>query len=67
MIGEITGYEGRIVYDTSKPDGALCKTGDITKMKAVLDWEPSTPIHEGIRRTLEWFTENYDEATREEV
>jgi GDP-L-fucose synthase len=67
MIGEITGYEGRIVYDTSKPDGALCKTGDITKMKAILDWEPSTPIHEGIRCTLEWFTEHYDEATREEV
>jgi GDP-L-fucose synthase len=67
MIQEIVGYEGRIVYDTTKPDGALRKTGDITKMKAMLDWEPPTPIREGIRRTLDWFVEHYDEATREVV
>ncbi len=63
MIKEIVGYEGRIAYDTTKSDGALRKTGDITKMKAVLGWEPRTPIQTGIRCTLDWFTENYDEAT----
>jgi len=67
MIQEIVGYEGRIVYDTTKPDGALRKTGDITHMKAVLNWEPPTPIREGIRRTLDWFVEHYAEATREGV
>ena len=64
IIQEITGYKGKIVYDTTKPDGALHKVGDITKMKSVLDWEPPTPIQDGIRRTLEWFVAHYDEAIR---
>ena len=65
VIQEIAGYEGRIVYDTTKPDGALRKTGDIIKMKAVLDWEPPTPLEEGIRKTLDWFVDHLEEATRE--
>ena len=64
IIQEIVGYTGRVTYDPTKPDGALQKTGDISKMKAVLNWEPATPIHEGIRRTLDWFEANYDKATR---
>jgi GDP-L-fucose synthase len=64
IIQEITGYKGKIVYDTTKPDGALHKVGDITKMKKVLDWEPPTPSQDGIRRTLEWFVAHYDEAIR---
>lgn len=65
LIRGVVGYEGRIVYDPSKPDGALRKTGDIAKMRAVLGWEPRTPIREGIRRTLDWFVDHYAEATRE--
>ena len=64
VIQEIVGYEGKIVYDATKPDGALHKVGDVTKMKSVLDWEPPTPIQDGIRRTLEWFVAHYDEAIR---
>ena len=65
MVKDIVGYGGRIVYDTMKSDGALRKTGDITRMKAVLGWEPQTPIEQGIRQTLDWFVEHYDEATSE--
>jgi GDP-L-fucose synthase len=54
LIRTIVGYQGRIVFDGSKPDGALRKVGDVTRMRAVLDWEPSTPLREGIRRTLQW-------------
>ena len=64
IIKEIVGYDGRIVYDQTKPDGALRKTGDISKMKAVLNWEPTTPIQEGIQRNLDWLVANYDQATR---
>jgi len=66
MIMRIVGYEGKIRYDTTKPDGALRKTGDITKMKTVLGWEPPTPLGAGIRRTLDWFINNYDEVTKGE-
>ncbi len=65
MIQKIVGYERRVAYDTTKPDGALMKTGDTTRMKAVLDWEPQMPLCEGIRRTLDWFVKHYDEAARE--
>jgi GDP-L-fucose synthase len=64
VIQEIVGYEGKIVHDATKPEGALHKVGDITKMKSVLGWEPPTPIQAGIRRTLEWFVAHYDEAIR---
>jgi GDP-L-fucose synthase len=64
LIREIVGYEGKIVYDATKPDGALHKVADITKMKSVLGWEPPTPIQAGIGRTLEWFVAHYDEAIR---
>ncbi len=66
IITRIVGYQGRIAYDSTKPDGALRKTGDTTKMKRVLHWEPPTPLEEGIRRTLDWFVDHYDEAIQPE-
>jgi len=67
IIAEIVGYEGEIVYDHSKPDGALLKTADIGKMKRVLDWAPPTPLRDGIRLTLDWFVKHYEQATRDTV
>lgn len=67
LVRDIVEYEGRIVYDDSRPDGALLKTGDVTKMKAVLGWEPRTQLREGIRRTLDWFAGHYEAATRDDT
>jgi GDP-L-fucose synthase len=66
-VKEVVGFHGKIVYDSSKPDGALCKVADISKMKSVLAWEPPTPLRDGIRNTLDWFVANYDAATSEAV
>jgi GDP-L-fucose synthase len=62
IIKAIFRYEGRIVYDSTMPDGALQKVGDTTRMRAMLDWEPQVPILEGIKRTLDWFAAHYEEA-----
>jgi GDP-L-fucose synthase len=67
IVKDVVGFRGKIVYDSSKPDGALCKVADISKMKSVLSWEPSTPLRDGIRNTLDWFIANYDAATSEAV
>jgi GDP-L-fucose synthase len=67
IVKDVTGFRGNIVYDSTKPDGALCKVADISKMKTILGWEPPTPLRDGIRKTLEWFIANYAAATSEVV
>lgn len=59
LIKKIVGYEGKIVFDTSKPDGAFCKIQDIKKMKEVFGWEPKISLEEGIRRTVDYYVANY--------
>jgi GDP-L-fucose synthase len=58
------GYDGRIVYDASRPEGPLKKTLDVTRMQTLLQWSPPTSLSDGIRRTLAWFAEHYDEAVK---
>jgi GDP-L-fucose synthase len=63
IIKAVVGYEGEIVHDLDKPDGALYKVASIAKMKRVLQWQPRTPLKVGIQKTLDWFAEHYDEVT----
>jgi GDP-L-fucose synthase len=49
MIKEITGFEGTIVFDTSKPDGTPRKLMDVSKLNA-LGWQASIPLKEGVKR-----------------
>lgn len=48
LIKEIVGYEGKIVFDTSKPDGTPRKLLDCSKLKK-LGWEPKTSLKEGLK------------------
>ncbi len=48
-VQQIVGFEGRLEWDTSKPDGTPRKLLDIGRLKA-LGWNPRTPLDEGIRR-----------------
>ena len=61
-VARLVGYEGRIVWDASKPDGQLDKGFDVTRMKAWLHHECETPLVEGLRKTLRWFEANYAHA-----
>lgn len=54
MVGRITGYEGRIVFDTTKPDGTPRKLLDVSKL-AALGWKASTPLEAGLAQTYEWY------------
>lgn len=53
------GYEGEIIWDTTKPDGTPRKLLDVSKLHT-LGWEHSTPLDLGIMSTYEWFKKNYD-------
>ena len=56
MIREIVGYQGKIEFDTSKPDGTPRKLLDITRLTH-LGWQPSTKLEAGITKTYEWYCE----------
>jgi GDP-L-fucose synthase len=55
MVGRITGYEGRIVFDTTKPDGTPRKLLDVSKL-AALGWKANTPLEAGLAQTYEWYS-----------
>ena len=53
MIADVSGFKGRIVFDTSKPDGTPRKVLDVSRIHA-LGWRASTPLLAGLRSTYEW-------------
>lgn len=54
LIAKISGFNGKIVYDRSKPDGTMRKLLDSRTMTA-LGWKASVGLEEGIKRTYEWY------------
>ena len=58
-IQRVTGHQGNIIWDASKPDGTPRKLMDVSKMKE-LGWEYSTELEDGIKKTYQWFLENTD-------
>jgi GDP-L-fucose synthase len=59
VIRDTVGFEGPIVFDTSKPDGTPQKLLDVSRL-AGLGWRSSIGLIEGIRRTYEWYLEKAD-------
>ncbi len=57
MISRLSGFSGKIEWDSSKPDGTPRKVLDVTKMKN-LGWEPAISLEAGIASTIEWFKDN---------
>ena len=58
-IQRITGHQGNILWDSSKPDGTPRKLMDVSKMK-VLGWEHTTELDDGVRKTYNWLLQNID-------
>lgn len=57
LIAGITGFDGRIEYDKSKPDGTPRKLLDVTLAKS-MGWEATIGLEEGIRQVYEWMVQN---------
>ena len=65
LIKGIVGFEGELVLDRTKPDGALVKTFSNERVREAIGWQPATSLEDGIRETLAWFDANYAAATAE--
>ena len=57
IIKDIVGYDGDIVWDTSKPDGTPRKLLDISKIKS-FGWKPRTSLTDGIEKVYRWYVRN---------
>jgi GDP-L-fucose synthase len=53
----IVGFEGELIFDTSKPDGTQRKLMGVSRLKA-LGWEARVPLREGLEQTYAWFLQN---------
>lgn len=58
-VAKVIGYEGEIVFDSSKPDGTLRKLMDVSRLQR-LGWKAKTSLEQGLKMTFEWFLENQD-------
>jgi len=58
IIKRVVGFEGELVYDPAKPDGAPRKLLDSTRMKK-MGWVPQIGLEEGIRQTYQWYLDHY--------
>lgn len=56
-IKGIIGYEGEIVWDTSKPDGTMRKLLDVSRINN-LGWKHSIDLCDGVQKTYEWYKGN---------
>ncbi len=57
LIADVTGFTGRISFDTSKPDGTMRKLMDSGRLTA-MGWKPSVALNDGIKETYTWFRTN---------
>lgn len=57
----VVGYSGRLIFDTTKPDGTPRKLLDVTRLTG-LGWQPRIQLKNGIERTYGWFKEHFADA-----
>jgi GDP-L-fucose synthase len=55
LIAELTGFEGQVVWDTSKPDGQPRRRLDISRAEREFGFKAKTKFKEGLRKTIDWY------------
>ena len=61
-VKKTVGYQGEILFNTSKPDGTPRKLVDVQKLNS-LGWEAKTSLDEGLKQAYNWFLNNIENAT----
>jgi GDP-L-fucose synthase len=56
-VAEAVGWHGRLVFDTSRPDGMPRKLVDVSRLQ-VLGWRARTPLRDGLKLAYDWFVKN---------
>ncbi|MFP4435628.1 MAG: GDP-L-fucose synthase family protein [Phycisphaerae bacterium] len=57
MLRELTGFDGEIVWDTTKPDGQPRRSLDTTRANEYFGFQAATPFKDGLKQTIKWWRE----------
>jgi len=55
LIAHLTGFKGRIIWDTSKPNGQPRRRLDVTRAEQAFGFIAGTSFEEGLKKTIEWY------------
>lgn len=61
-VARVTSFNGRLGFDSTKPDGAPRKLMDVSRLQA-LGWQSTIDLEEGLRDAYEWYVRNMDQAS----
>lgn len=64
MVAKAMEFKGNVVFDTTKADGQFKKTANNAKLRSFLPDFQFTTMEEGIKKSVEWFVQNYDTARK---
>ena len=59
IIAEIVGFNGKLIFDTTKPDGAPRKLLDVSRLTNA-GWKAKINLEDGLKQTYDWFLNNHD-------
>jgi GDP-L-fucose synthase len=62
LIARLSGFEGRLRWDPSKPDGQPRRSLDTTRAQRAFGFSASVDLEEGLRRTIDWYVAHKEEA-----
>ena len=62
LIAKLTGFEGTLEWDATKPDGQPRRRVDATRARELFGFEAHTSLEEGLRRTIDWYRANREAA-----
>ena len=65
LIARLTGFAGRLEWDTSKPDGQPRRFVDASRARRAFGFEASTPLEVGLKTTIDWYLGHREEAERD--
>jgi GDP-L-fucose synthase len=60
MVCRMTGFQGKLIWDTTKPNGQPRRGLDVSRAKEYFGWSAQVPFEEGMCRTIDWFKQNRD-------
>jgi GDP-L-fucose synthase len=58
LVARLTGFEGELRWDPTKPDGQPRRRVDASRAEQLLGWHATTQLEDGLRRTIDWYLAN---------